>query len=485
MADSNRTQMQRYTEDSWGVAPGSIAATLARMTGENFKYNVQYQRSEEITSDRLTSDTVPVDSGTTGGFNFELSYGAQDEELESLFYSTWQKIAEITNSASDTEITQVTDSSDTFTVASGGASFKAGHLVRASGFTNAANNLLFRVASSTGTTVVGSSLSLTDEAAPPLGAQLKVVGFQGASGDITATSTGLGSTTLDFTTLGLVVGQWIKVSEVSGYGFATAALNAWMRITAIAANALTLDNRPSGWTTDSGTSKTIRVYVGDYLRSGTTLKSFGYEKVVTNQTTPVYRVFSGQIADKMSLDINSGARITGRFDFMGKTETDSASSVDASPTAAPTNTIMTGVQNVGRVAENGAVLSGGNYAKQLTINVANNLRKRQQLSDSLAGAQLEPGVGDFDVTGSLGTYFADDTLYAKYLAGTATSLNSRVNDGTHAIVITLPKVKFEDVPDANSAGRNQDVMATMNFRALKDTALTNTALQLDRFSEYA
>jgi hypothetical protein len=56
-----------------------------------------------------------------------------------------------------------------------------------------------------------------------------------------------GSTLLDFTTLGLVAGKWAKVGgTAAGDKFATAALNAWMRITAVAATALTFDNlRPS------------------------------------------------------------------------------------------------------------------------------------------------------------------------------------------------------------------------------------------------
>ncbi|TGV23899.1 hypothetical protein EN811_31160, partial [bacterium M00.F.Ca.ET.168.01.1.1] len=91
---------------------------------------------------------------------------------------------------------------------------------------------------------VGSGI--TDEAAPAAAARMKVVGFQGSSGDITATSTGIGSTTLDFTTLGLTVGQWIKIGGIAaGEQFATAALNTFARITAIAANALTLDNLPA------------------------------------------------------------------------------------------------------------------------------------------------------------------------------------------------------------------------------------------------
>ena len=78
---------------------------------------------------------------------------------------------------------------------------------------------------------------------------------------------------MDFTTLGLAVGQLVKIGDASNaaYSFVTAANNSYARITAIAATALTLDNLPTGWTTDSGTSKTIRVFTADYVRVGTVL----------------------------------------------------------------------------------------------------------------------------------------------------------------------------------------------------------------------
>src|SRR5439155_683110 len=79
------------------------------------------------------------------------------------------------------------------------------------GFTNANNNRIFRVASSSGTTVVGPTMTLTDEAAPPAGAKLQAVGFQGAAGDLVISGLTMTSTLLDFTTLGLVAGEWLKI----------------------------------------------------------------------------------------------------------------------------------------------------------------------------------------------------------------------------------------------------------------------------------
>lgn len=481
MTDSNLTQVTRVTESTWGTTPTTPEMTKVRITGVTFKYAINNIRSEEIRSDRLTPDLVQVGARVTGGFGMELSYGAFDEEIEAAMFSTWQKMPVLLNLTSDSTITQVTDSSDTFTVASGGASFKTGHLCRASGFTNAANNQLFRVASSTATTVVGSSLTLTDEAAPPAGARLKVVGFQGASGDITATSTGLGSTALDFTTLGLTVGQWIKVGgTAAGTKFATAALNTWMRITAIAATALTLDNRPSGWTTDAGSSKTIQVWTGDYIRQGTTRKSFSYEVGYLGQTTPNYAVFAGMMINSWQASLEAGSILSGSFDFLGKVESVSTTSQDSTPTEAEANDVMNAVNNVARIAEAGSAVASPNYVRRLTFNLNNNLREQMAIGTlGLIGV----GLGDSDVTGSISTYFGDTTLYAKYVAGTETSLNSIVTRSTKAYVLTFPRIKFED-GDKPVSARNQDVMVELPFRALRDST-TSTAFQIDRFEEWA
>lgn len=481
MTDSNLVQLTRIKEVTWGTTPvGEM--TKVRVTGVTFKYAINNIRSEEIRADRLTADLIQVGARVNGGFGYELSYGALDDEIESAMFNSWVTMPVILNLTSDSSITGVTDSSDTFTVASGGASFKAGHLLRTSGFTNAANNGLFKVSSSSGTTVVvAGTPTLTDEAAPPAGARLKVVGFEGASGDITATSTGLGSTALDFTTLGLAVGQWIKIGGGSaGTQFATAALNGFARITAIAATALTLDNRPTGWTTDSGASKTIRVWTGDYIRIGTTQKSLSYEEGFLGQAVPNYAVFSGVVVNQWVMNIEAGAIVGGNFDMLGKVESVSTTSLDSTPTEAPSNDIMNAVSNVARLVEGGSIIASPNYARRLNFTLNNNLRERMAISNL---GLVSIGTGDADITGSIMTYFGDATIYNKYVAGTASSLFTIAAKDNKAYVFNFPRVKFTDGDKAASA-RNQDVMVELPFQALRDST-TGIQFQVDRFEEYA
>jgi hypothetical protein len=202
MTDSNRTRLALVKEATRNTTPTNPIFQTMRATGITLTDNNQTVVSDEIRSDRMSSGEILVGRAGGEGFNFEFSNSHFDDLLVASLLGTRTRIAfKYNNGVADSEITAVTDSSDTYTVNSGGTAFKAGHLAKAEGFTNAANNQIFRVASSTGTTVVGSSLTLTDETAPPGTAKLQVIGFQGASGDITATSTGLGSTALDFTTI--------------------------------------------------------------------------------------------------------------------------------------------------------------------------------------------------------------------------------------------------------------------------------------------
>jgi hypothetical protein len=402
---------------------------LARLTGESLSFTPNYINSDEIRSDRMLAAPVKVMQASEGGINFELSYPDDDspesDMLRSAFFNTWVNTPTFFNDGTaDSVITDAGTTANTYVVTSGGASVKLGHLVRATGFTNSANNQIFRAASSTGTTIVGTALSLVAEAVPPGTAKLKVVGFQGAAGDIAATATGLGSTALDFTTLGLVVGQWVKVGgTAAGDKFATAVLNDWMRVTAIAATALTLDNRPSGWTTDAGAAKTIK----------------------------------------------------GSFAFMGMGGSQSTTTLDASPDAATTGAILAGNAHVGRVAEAGVTLGSPNWARQLDMQISNSLRAIEAV-DSSSPVGINPG--ECAVTGRVQFYFGDNAMLAKLYAGTLTSINARVARNSQALIFAFPSVTITSGAPVASA-KNQDVVLDAQFSATLDSTTGAQAL-LDR-----
>lgn len=485
MTDSNRTRVCVVKEATLGTTPNTPRMRTMRITGEGLQYAPQFVNSGEIRSDRMLSDPIKINETNQGPINFELSYPVADSPLssflESMLFNSWVNTPTFDNDGtSDSVVTDAGTTTDTYVVASGGASVVAGHLVRATGFTNSANNQIFRAASSTGTTIVGSSLSLTAETAPPAAAKLKVVGFQGASGDLVAAADGITSTLLDFTTLGLVVGQWIKIGgTATGDKFATAACNGWARITAIAAAKLTLDNLPTGWTTDAGTSKTVKVWFGDQLKNGTTRISHTIERGFMGQAVPTYIAQRGMVVGQGSLNFSTEQVISGSFTMMGLTGEQSTTSLDASPDAETDVAIMSANVNVGRIAESGSAVTSPNYVRSAALTFNNNLRMITAVGN--VGA-VDIGVGEFGVDVTLETYFGSNALLAKLLAGTVGNVNLRSQKDSQAIIVALPRLTFTG--GSPSAGqKNSDVMLNLAGSVSKDT-LTGASCIIDRLPYY-
>lgn len=452
------------------------------MTGEGLAFQPSFVDSEEIRVDRMNVDPILVMKESSGPINVELSYPEDNSPLSEVYrsamFNAWVNTPTFDNDGTaDSIITDAGTVANTYAVNAGGTAVVVGHLVRATGFAQSANNQVFRAASSTGTTIVGAALGLVAESAPAAAAKLKVVGFQGASADVTATANGLGSTALNFTTLGLAVGQWIKVGgTATGDKFATAALNDWIRITAIAANALTCDNLPTGWTTDAGTGKTIKVWFGDQIKNGVTISSMSFERAFAGQTVPTYIVNTGMVVDTFAHNFASRDKLKGVATFKGMGGSQGTSTLDAAPDAATTNPVMAANANVGRLAEAGATLTSPNWAKSIEFTINNNLRTLDAVDSQSPVAIRE---GECTVSGKIETYFGDNTLLAKFFNSTTTAINCRIAKNSQAIVYQFPRVTLRGGGNPSAGAKNQDVMAPFEFSASIDTT-TNAHLVIDR-----
>ncbi|RVQ00694.1 phage tail tube protein, partial [Sinorhizobium meliloti] len=231
-SDTNRVRMTVARETTLGETPANPRMRSHRFTGEGLQYQPSFVQSEEIRDDRMNSDPIKVNETSQGPINGELSYPADQSPLslflESLFFNAWQNTPQRDNGGTaDSVITGVTGAGGVVTVTAG-AAFAVGHLVRLSGFGEGGNNGLFKITTGSATVPAVGAALLTDEAAPPANARMKVVGFEGGAGDIAAVVDGLTATTLNFMTLGLAVGQWVKIGGAgAAYRFAVEALNGW------------------------------------------------------------------------------------------------------------------------------------------------------------------------------------------------------------------------------------------------------------------
>ncbi|MCL8382055.1 phage tail tube protein [Xanthobacter aminoxidans] len=487
MTESNRVRMTWVDEVTPGTTPNTPRMRAVRYTGETLAYKPNFTNSEEIRDDRMNADPIKVGESNSGPVNTEFSFPVDGTPhsswLASLFANAWANTPVRDNDGTaDSIITQVTASTGVVAVATG-AAFAVGHLVRTSGFGTAGNNGLFKITTGSATVpAVGAGL-LTDEAAPPAAARMKVVGLQGASGDLVAAADGITSTTLDFTTLGLVVGQWIKVGGTgAAFRFATEGCNGWARIIAIAANKLTLDNLPGTWATDTGTGKTLRVFFGDQLKNGVTKKFGTVERGFMGQSVPTYIVQKGMLANQGEITLDTGAQIKATYTFMGLTGSASTTSLDSSPDAATTNQVMSAAVNVGRISQGGAVVAGPNFVKNMSVSINNNARVIEAIrSDGLVGP-VDINLGENSTEVTLNTYFGSSAYYAAFLAGASTNVASVIAKNGQAVVLAVPRMTGTD-GNPSAGGKNQDVMVSFKAMASIDP-LTNAHVIMDRLEYY-
>ena len=194
MTDSNRVRVATTRESALGTAASTRFRTT-RITAESLKYVPRLFTPGEIRADRMSADPTKVNEENSGALNFEWSYPTDNSSLsdiiQSAFFSSWNNAPFRDNDGTAASaITSVTVTTNVVVVTSG-TSFAIGHLVRTTGFGLAANNGINRVTTGGSTSFTCSGATYATEASPAATARAKVVGFQGAAADITATATGL------------------------------------------------------------------------------------------------------------------------------------------------------------------------------------------------------------------------------------------------------------------------------------------------------
>ena len=197
------------------------------------------------------------------------------------------------------------------------------------------------------------------------------------------------------------------------------------------------------------------------------------------QAVPTYVQQSGMVVGEASIDITSEQLISGTFTLQGLKGKKSTASLDATPDKRTTVANLSANVNVGRIAENGAPITGGNFVKSLQATINNNLRILT--ADGEVGG-VDIGVGEMAVTLNLETYFRSDALLEKLFAGAPTSVSAPVTKNNQAIIFTFTRLTYTG--GAPSAGaKNQDVMLPLTAMASIDP-LTESQMMMSRFEYY-
>lgn len=285
------------------------------------------------------------------------------------------------------------------------------------------------------------------------------------------------------------VGQFIRVSgSVVGGG----ANNGLFKVKSKTATALTLDRynpRPAQPTdnplaTAAFTAETLASGVkvsASRIKNGAVFQSFVIEKFFSDiGQTLTYR---GMTPSTMALNFQSGSIVGGNVNFMGLGALQQPGTLlPAAGAASQTYSVMNAIVGLGGVFEGTSLLAANTYIKSMSLNIDNSLRGQDAIGVlGYAGV----GSGTLRVSGNMEVYFADGSMYKKFLDNDATSFSWTLVDSVsnagaaNGYTFTLPKVKFSE-GRIQAGAINQDVMVQMGFEALLDPA-TASMIMIDRF----
>jgi len=461
MSDTNRVSLRMIEESTYGTTPTSPALKAVPFTSaSDLGFTPETVVSEIIRDDRQISDLVLVGGTTSGGFDSELAAEAHDEVLEGVMFSAWSSPG---TSGADADVAVIDDgiTSTVLDLSDGGdlGELLVNDIVSLTGFTDGdyAVNKEYTVVSSTSAKITTASGNTTASA----GAGAKTLTVVGKSGTITVASSAITTPAGWGDQLGLEAGDWVKVS---GTGAGT------YRVT----GAVSSTNIPIANGTAGGPGTGV-VRTGAQLINGTTAKSYTIERLYSDQDTPLYEYLRGMVPGTFSMTASSQSIVNSSFSFIGSAQEFTTSRVsgasDRTATASGVVSVYNSSSNVGSLAVGGAPVSGTNFITEATVEIDNNLRERYAVNN--VGA-VSIGSGEFNVTGTLNTYFDNKTLADAVVNNTATSFSISFDDANgKTLVFDLPNVKFsEGAPDV--AGKNEDVMLNLTYQAILDADLGYT-----------
>lgn len=214
------------------------------------------------------------------------------------------------------------------------------------------------------------------------------------------------------------------------------------------------------------------------LTNGVTMPSFTLEKSMGDVTQ--FLAYQGMCVSKFTTSFAAAALTEGTFTFLGKSATRAAvTTLPGSPVASQTYDIENAVSGVGQVWEGGAPITTTSIMK-IDITIDNALRPQKAIGTlGLAGI----GVGTFSVKGNVDIYFADGSIYDKFLADVYTSFTFSTQDTAgNGYVFTLPKVMLTS-GKIQAGAKDTDLMATFTYECYADTGNADATLRQTLFMD--
>lgn len=493
--DSNVTGLRYAEEASIKVLPGSpVWHPLEPNSYSDFGGQVTTIARNPINSGRKRKKGVVTDLDASGGFNTDLTQTNLQELMQGFFFADLRRKVEF---GGDSELTGVSGT-DTFEAASGLDVFNVGDIVMGSGFTNAANNTIHVVSAVSGT-ALGVGTTLVNET-PPAGATLVLVGVESATGDIDVSANGstslpaLTSTTLDFTTLGLIPGEFVYVGgDATAAKFGTAANNGFARVRSVAANILTFDKTEATMVTETNTTLGIQLFFGRVIRDETgaliTRRTYNLERTLgvsdTTEPTEIQSEYlTGSVPNELNFVFGTADKLNVDLSFVSsdwETRTGAVGVKSGTRPALVESDAFNSTSNVPRVKlaqfsdADSAPTSLFAFAETFNISVNNNVAPNKAIG--VLGS-FDNTAGTFEVGGDMSVYFADVAAANAVRNNADITLEAHVVKNNAGVSFDLPLITLGDgrlnvsqdeaikLPVSNQAATGAGVVSTMDHTLL-------------------
>lgn len=458
--DSNITGLAYAQESSLGTVSSPTWYQLEPNSYNDFGSEITTVAPNPINPSRQRKKGVTTDLDATAGFNHNLTFHNLEDLLQGVMFADFRRKGREAVTAVDED----TANPDEYEVAST-SGFLVGSLIKGFNFTNSANNAVNEVtAITTNTSVEVATGQLVSEPSPPAAARIQVVGHVSSAGDLDVDASGdlpvITSSALDFTTLGLVVGQWIFVGgDTAATQFSNAANNGFKRIRSIAANALTLDKSSTTMVTEASTTERVHLYFGDVLRNetGTSIvrRSYHLERTlgVPDDAAPSQvqaQIIKGAIPNEFTLNVPTANLVNCDIAFIGTDEelrtgaqgplqssVQNPEAADVFNTSSDFSRIK--MTSVSATDENPTPLFA--FITEATITINNNLSPNKAVGTL---GSFDVTAGTFAVSGSITAYFGNVSAISAVRNNSDITLDMAIVKDNEGIVVDIPLIALGD-----------------------------------------
>lgn len=475
---TNSINLSYAVEESLGTLPTTPDWYEIDRTGiDAFGATLATTEISPINQNAMNEKAIISDLDSSVGYSNNLTISALKAHIQGLFRSTTKAQAEVVP-------TSVVNSTSSFDHAAITSAITEGSLIYARNFTNTDNNGLHVVGASSTTTSTITTSTLVDESTIPSNARFNVVGVQGTAGDIQIDANGnLISTTLDFTTLGLTVGQALWVGGgTAATSFFTSEYTGLVRVKIIAANTLTIEEQP--WTigaaddgTDTGsggTGLTIQLFFGDFIRnvprthSDYLVESYTFEGTFPDMEsdTTYYEYPAGNRVGECSLTFSPSSAGAISWTFLG-TDTPNMTSAQASGNRYnlyDNKGFGTSSDCVFLKIKDSSLIDYDTTFTDLTITINDNLNARKALCNL---GSIDINDGNFMVSGSVQAFINDPDMINAARNNETLVLSYAISNDDGVIDFYLPSMTFGS--KSYSMSENDNALVDLDIATDRDT----------------